>query len=211
MLANAGEAVLREAYEELGIEIIVDAVPADIGLDMSVRGESDGEVYRPSGLDERFGGLIRVPTALAATATVAVFPADGSVSVVGLDDLSGYRVVRVAGMVPSEVTTEGLANVQLVDSCNDVLRALIDGQADVGVVSWVDILVAINEQGLEDDVQVSSPLHMSYLYHYLHERHALLVPRIGAVLARMAATGKIAEIRASYEDDFLGAIMHSRR
>ena len=211
MLASAGEAVLREAYRELGIEITVDAVPADVGLDLSVRGESDGEVYQPFGLDDRFTSLIRVPTALAATATVAVFLADGGVTVTSLDDLGAYRVVRVAGMVHSETATEGLANVQLVGTCDEVLNALVSDRADVGIVSWIDIRVAISEHGLEDDLRVSAPLHMSYLYHYLHERHANLVPRVDAVLARMAATGKVAEIRAGFEDAYLGTILNSRR
>ena len=211
LLAAAGEAVLREAYRELGIEIVVEAVPPDVGLGMSVRGDSDGEVYRPFDLSERSTNLVRVPTALAATTTVAVFSAGSGISVATIDDLAAYRVVRIAGMVQSEHLTEGLTNVQRVGSYDEVLRALTEGEADVGVVSWVDIRVAISEHGWEDDFDVSAPLGMSYLHHYLHERHAYLVPRIDAVLARMAATGMIAEIRASFEDDYFAAILHSRR
>jgi hypothetical protein len=57
-------------------------------------------------------------------------------------------------------------------------------------------LVAVRKLNLQARIHpLSPPLERIHIYHYLHERHRDLVPKVGKVIAQMEASGELAMLR----------------
>ena len=210
LFAEGSEVALRAAYHELGFQIFVEPMSADVALERSINGESDGEINRVHALGDRVTTLIRVPTPLAYLSTVAVYRRDSGIDISEIADLVPYRVVRVGGIVHAEIATQGVDNVQVVVDRDALLALVASGEADVGVESLTGIRVALNRLGMEGALEVSDALSTTDMHHYLHARHADLVPRLDAILARMAQDGILERIQRLFAEEYLRET-HNRR
>ena len=65
----------------------------------------------------------------------------------------------------------------------------------------VNGLGIIGQLGLEGIHALEPPLVRIDLYHYLHQRHADLVPEIADTIRKMEASGRISEIRDQFFRD----------
>ena len=200
--AESSEVVLRAVYQELGLDIVVEMLPAQLALERSTRGLSDGEVHRASEFGDHADMLVRVPTPLGYLRTVAVYRRDGGVSIGDLADLGGHRIARVAGMVHAANTTVGLDDVMVVPDLDAMMAAVASGEADVGVGSMTAIRVALTRLGLEGTMGVSAPLSTTTLHHYVNVRHSDLVPQVDAILARMTDDGILGRVQCLFEEEY---------
>ena len=202
-IAEGSEAVLRTAYLELGIDITVEPMPAQVALQRSLAGESDGEVHRVYALGEQTSVLIRVPTPIGNIVTVAVLAPGSGITIAEPEELANYRVGRVDGVLHAQMLAEGLENVQVFGDQAAMLDAVASGQIDVGLEDIVSMRLINAERSTEETFAISEPLQLIPFYHYLNERHADLVPRIDAVLSRMADDGALFAIRDVFEQEYL--------
>ena len=202
-IAEGSEAVLRTAYLELGIDITVEPMPAQVALQRSLAGESDGEVHRVYALGEQTSVLIRVPTPIGSIATVAVLAPGSDITISAPEELAHYRVGRVDGVLHAQMLAEGLENVQVFGDQADMLDAVASGRIDVGLEDTISMRLTNAERSAEEPFAISEPLQLIPFYHYLNERHADLVPRIDAILSRMADDGVLFAIRDVFEQEYL--------
>ena len=123
MIAEGSEAVLRTAYLELGVNLLVEPMQGQVALERSLAGESDGEVHRIYALGEQQTSLIRVPTSIGNIATVAVSAPGSDVSISDIDDLAQYRIGRIDGILHSAMVAEHLEGVQIFPDQTALLNA----------------------------------------------------------------------------------------
>jgi polar amino acid transport system substrate-binding protein len=64
----------------------------------------------------------------------------------------------------------------------------------VGLAEFFDILPTLGKVGMGNVRVLCEPMASNPMYHYLHKRHADLVPRIDAVLRDMVAEGRLKAI-----------------
>ncbi len=190
---DASLAVLREAYAELGISVAVERHPGDIALERSISGQLDGEVHRIDGPSERHPALVQVPIPINKF-QVAVFSLDRFFVPDTWRDLRGRKVGIVRGILASEQVVREL-DVERVEDDDALFRALMEGRVDVVVAPVVVARIWAREKLGSEGLVLNQVFDAFLLYHYLHKRHAELVPRLSPILKKMLVDGRSYELR----------------
>lgn len=187
------QAVLKEAYKQLGISLTVTELPAERALVESNAGRSDGEVNRIEGLDAHYPNLMRVPVSVGR-AEVVVFSKTAKFQVNGWDSLKPYAIGIRIGMKFVEQGSAGM-NVRKTSTAESGFQDLDRGVVDVTLQLRDDGLTILHGMKLQGITMLEPPLASIRLYHYLHKKHRALVPKITEVLRKMEAKGQIEAIR----------------
>jgi hypothetical protein len=199
-LADTG--VVREAYARLGIEVRLEGFLAAEALAAANAGQVDAELQRIGGAQRRFPNLIQVPIPVnELQATVLSGSYDFPVR--GWHSLRPYRVGIVKGILFSERGTAGM-DVRVAPDYPQLLGWLADKTVDVAVVPRLDALEALRVSRLAGIQELDGVLETMFLYHYVHERHGDLVPRLQAVLKQMLLDGTTRRLRDAAHARVLG-------
>ena len=204
------KSVLKEAYGRIGIEIEARGFPGARSLSMANRGAIDGELYRGTVNKDEFPNLIRIPVPILHT-EIVVFTKDVEFEVTGWDSLQPYKIGFIVGLKGIEVWTEGM-QVEPVRTPKQLFMKLATGRNDVVVLpkeqgmealeSLIDLAPeGVNPQALQEITLLQPPIQRDNLYHYLHSKHAALVPKITAVLQEMEEEGLIQRIKEELETE----------
>jgi ABC-type amino acid transport substrate-binding protein len=92
--------------------------------------------------------------------------------------------------------------LELAPNLEALFRKLALGRTDVVVESRFNGCL-VKQLGLQKAVLLQPSLEVLPAYHFLHSRHAALVPRITAVLRKMESDGSIKKIQATALREYL--------
>ena len=96
--------------------------------------------------------------------------------------------------------------VEPVTTMENLMQSLDAGRFEVAVNDRFSGLLVIRRLGLEGKVQpLEPPLEHIPLYHFLHERHRDLVPKVGQMIRSMQASGELDRVRQHVMDGMLAA------
>lgn len=191
-----GSEILKVAYARLGIELQFVAVPALRSLLESSEGRLDGEVQRILNVETRY------PTLLAVRPSInyiepAAFVKKLDFKVQGWPSIAAYQIGIVRGVGSSEAGTQGMSRVTAVPSMEALMRMVAAERVDVAVNDRLSGMLILQQVGLQGEVHpLDPPLQHIPLYHFLHVRHAELLPRIEETLRGMVASGELEQIRS---------------
>ncbi len=192
-VAQVSVKVLGEAYHRIGIQIQTISLPAERALLSSNNGDVDGEVNRIKGIENTYSNLLMVPVPVNVLEGV-VFTENVAVPVTGWNSLKPYKIGIRRGTKFAEQGTKGM-NVEPVTTNRQLFLKLVMGRNDVIVTSHVEGLEQIKQLQLKTIIVLEPPLVIVNLYHYLHKKHAALIPDITKALIKMEAEGRIKAIR----------------
>ncbi|MEF2231334.1 MAG: transporter substrate-binding domain-containing protein [Pseudodesulfovibrio sp.] len=195
--------ILEEAYARIGYVAVFAEVPAERSLVMSNDGAVDGEAGRVPVIEPRCPNLIRVPTPIYTNRTVVFTRQDGISPDASWEDLTPYRVGVLLGYRYIEKRTALMHRV-VATSYAHLFNLLLQGRVDLAVVEYFDVLPALRSLDLKTVRMLQPPLAFNPMHHYLHRRHADLVPRIDKVLRDMAAEGRMLAIQREMEAELGG-------
>ncbi|WP_157738822.1 ABC transporter substrate-binding protein [Labrenzia sp. VG12] len=199
-----GAALLKAAYSRLDIEVDIYSTSGKRGLMQSSTGAIDGEVVRFKLVGDMHPTLLRVDVPLIEFAvTVFVNQADGASGTIM--DLATRRVGHLAGAVKLKQLTLNFDDVWQAASNEELFGMLAAGHLEAVVSASIAGRIATRQLGLKGIEELDPPLERANLYHFLHEKHAHLVPKITQVLRHMRETGELqalidAEITAMMEN-----------
>lgn len=191
--------ILQEAYASMGIEIEVVRYPGLRSLMSANQGIVDGELSRVRAFQRDYPNLILVPVPVNQLAGTAFTKIEG-LKLSGWESLRGYSIGITRGMKFAERGTAGMPIVQ-ANSHKQLFQLLDKGRIEVAINPLVNGLGIIGQLGLEGIHALEPPLVQIDLYHYLHQRHADLVPEIADTIRKMEASGRISEIRDQFFRD----------
>ncbi len=180
--AKMATPLLRRAYRKLGHSISIEQMPSLRGLAAANKGHSDGEFIRIAGLSQRFQNLIQVPVAILHLDTVIVTASDSNLAIKDWSDLAAVRFGSMRGMQLAFVRTHGLKHV-LVDDEAGLLEMVVRGRLDAAVFHMST--VQKYPEALKKLRIIQPPLENTALYHYVHQRHREIVPKLVTVLNDM--------------------------
>ncbi|MCP3465599.1 MULTISPECIES: ABC transporter substrate-binding protein [unclassified Bradyrhizobium] len=190
-----GGEMLRVVYAQLNIKLEFEDVPGKRALALSSAGELDGEIQRIGTLSKDYPTLVRVTPAInyiqpSAFATKLRF------DVAGWDSIKDYSIGIVRGVGSSENGTRGMSRVTATTNLESLIQMLDADRFDLMVTDLFSGLVAVRKLNLQARIYpLSPPLERIDIYHYLHERHRDLVPKVGKVIEEMTASGELARLR----------------
>lgn len=201
-----GGEMLRTVYAKLGIKLEFEDVPGKRALALSSAGEVDGEIQRIGTLSRDYPTLIQVAPAINYIEP-AVFSTKLHFDVAGWNSIRNYSIGIVRGVGSSEAGTRGMDRVTATTSLENMIQMLDADRFDVMVTDLFSGQVAVRKLNLQARVYpLSPPLERISIYHYLHERHRDLVPKVGKVIEQMEASGELAQLRADLIKQILSGL-----
>jgi ABC-type amino acid transport substrate-binding protein len=190
--------VLKEAYGTLGIDVTVEDYPAQRALQLADTGAVDGEAGRLTAIEPMVRSLLRVPVPVAwlsvhAFTLGAPFPVDGYAS------LKGHTIGLLRGYKRAETMVAGMRHT-LAISPGQLFTMLANGRVDVVILAEMAGREGMRDAGVTGVHMLEPPLEEAPLYHYLHQRHADLVPRVTRALEEMTRSGRLKAIARAHFD-----------
>jgi polar amino acid transport system substrate-binding protein len=190
-----GGEMLRVVYARLNIKLEFENVPGKRALLLSSSGELDGEIQRIGTLSRDYPTLVKVTPAINYIEP-SVFTTKFHFDVAGWDSIRDYSIGIVRGVGSSENGTRGMSHVTATTSLETLIQMLDADRFDLIVTDLFSGLVAVRKLNLQARIHpLSPPLERIDIYHYLHERHRDLVPKVGKVIEEMTASGELARLR----------------
>lgn len=181
--------VLALAYQELGVEVQYTKLPVRRGY--ALADEIDG-VGLGVTLDIALTQVrIEVPVSYEEA---AVYATRTDIVPNGYASLQPYVIGHIAGIGYLETRLQGM-RTDTATNVESLFRKLEMGRTDVVVDSRFNSCL-IKTLGLRKVQLLHPSLETAPGFHFLHMRHAALVPRVTAVLRRMAADGTIKKVQA---------------
>lgn len=180
---SIAEQVMGEAYRRLGLGLEVHQLPGERSLLSANDGKMDGELYRKVGMEKIYPHLMIVPVPLL-TYEVVVFTRGTTFVVNGWESLRPFTIGFVRGIKIVEQNTQGM-KIEPVVTMQQAFQKMQLGRTDVVVANRASGLAVIKTLQLEGISILSPPLASFPVYHYLHQKHASLAPRLTTVLQKM--------------------------
>jgi polar amino acid transport system substrate-binding protein len=180
---SVAERVLTEAYRRLGLRLQVHKLPGERALRSANNGDVDGELYRKLGMERDYPNLLIVPVPLL-TYEIVIFTLGTSFPVHGWESLRPYTVGFVKSIKIVEQNTQGM-RVEVASTLRQAFVKMSLGRSDVVVANRASGMAVLQELNLPDAKVLTPPLATFPVFHYLHKKHAALVPRLTSVLQQM--------------------------
>lgn len=190
-----------EAFRQLGLPLEIRIFPAARAAAEAAAGNVDGEMARSFEYQDTQPKLIRVPEALFLASTIAYAKRPDIELAPGWQSLrdTAYRVEYRFGYPIIErrlkevVPEERLSGVRNADTG---LHKLLLGRSDI----YVDVEDVVEQQLTKPEFRDQglrrvATLQRGPIHGYLHQRHALLVPRLAAIIKKMRDSGQIERYR----------------
>lgn len=191
-----GGEILKAVYGRLNIRVELVDLPAKRALLDSSAGLLDGEVHRNINVRSQYPTLIMLQPAINYIEP-SVFAKQLRFEVKGWDSIKDYNIGIVRGVGTSEDGTRGMPHVLAVTTLDQLMLALAAGRIDVAVSDAFSGLAVVGKLGLRDQVTMLKPrLQRNDIYHFLHEKHRDLVPRLEQVLREMEKSGELESLRS---------------
>jgi polar amino acid transport system substrate-binding protein len=189
-----GAEILKVVYAKLGMPIEIVAVSGKRALIESSEGRLDGEVHRIVEIDSIYPSLLKIPTAINHI-EATVFSKNIDYLPVGCASLEGKLIGIVRGVIYAELCTEGLNKMAIFPDSVSLMKSLDKNIVDYVVTARFNGLVQLKKLGINSIIALKPALSKKPLFHYLHKKHADLIPKVNSVIIAMAKSGELNLIR----------------
>ncbi|CTQ51597.1 hypothetical protein LP7551_00109 [Roseibium album] len=197
-LIPLAEQIISRAYAELGISIeTVKANPRRALLD-AAGGKTDGDLVRVHKVGSLHESLIRVEVPVIV-ARIYAFSNKPELRGRPFGELKHLRIGHVAGAKFAQDLAVDFLDVWTADSAEQLFEMLQRDRLDLVIVGERTGPRIIRERKLSGIIRLQPALREIPFYHYLHEKHADLAPKVEEVLRRnfIEKQNKIPNIEAA--------------
>ncbi len=188
--------IVKEAYQRLHINIDVIYLPASRSLSATNNGKIDGDIARIIGMEKKYPNLLMINVPI----THVVLYACSKNKVFKIKDwksLKPYRIAYVRGAKIIENNLHGF-QTEAVTTIEQAFLMLEHNRVDILVTDEREI---VKELPKYPNIKVlTSALYSFPVYHYLHKKHAALVPKLEVVLQQMNADKSIEKIKRAINE-----------
>ncbi|MGE4422051.1 MAG: transporter substrate-binding domain-containing protein [Pseudodesulfovibrio sp.] len=189
--------VLKAAYARLDVDVDAERLPAARSMEQADSGVVDGEIIRIKAIEGECPNLVRVDVPINHVVGI-ILTCGRTIDPVTLDKARELRLgVRIGNRYAEKLTGDFPRVLRLPD-IDQLLKLLLARRLDAVLVDRYWAETRLGEPGMECLRINEPPVAVLPLYHYLHRRHADLVPAITAELEDMRADGEIQRILAAY-------------
>ena len=191
-----GVEVLKVAFKRMDIPVAFKFYPGARALEMSSSGKVDGEVHRIWEIGEKYPTLRRVPTPINFIETVGFVKRDNNIDIEKCEDLRPHRVAIVRGIKHTEMCSEGVEELSVLNDGESMMKFLEKGRTDIALDAGLNGLIQLKKSGLESAIKpLPQALGKSLLYAYVHEKHIALFPKLDGEFQKMVESGEMSSIR----------------
>lgn len=200
-----GEEVITEAYRRIGESIELVYLHGSSAMQTVNEGRVDGELFRISGMENRYPNLIRVPVRVVNIEFV-VFSTEPALKIRAWDDLLPYSYAYVRGIRALETRVPPSAKVSYVKNSAQAMHMLAEDRIELVLNARLNGLKTISEQGLSGIYAVKPALLTLDLFHYLHVDNQHLVAPLTAAMRNMENEGFMQHARDKMIENILSTV-----
>jgi len=192
------EVITREAYRRIGIQVVIKKYPGERALRLANAGKVDGEVQRINGISANYHNLVQVYPAINYIEGAA-FSKTKDFKIAGWNSLKPYRLGYIRGIKFAERNTKEMDSTAVGDYPG-LFQMINDKRLDVIISPRLNGLFQMKQLGITGVLNLQPAIMRFDLFHYLHQKHVKLVPKISAVFQAMQKAGELAKLRAHVVD-----------
>lgn len=196
---DVAEAILLQAMRNLHVTVEVDAVPPARANMLNLTGAVVGEVARIESYGEKNPSLIRVEPGHYYLTSVAFARKDHGIKLAGAADLAQFKVAHIRGVQHSTDLVKDLPYMRESNNSESLFSLLEAERVDVVITTGVDGRMMLQQMQMTDDVEAVAELARRDLFVYLNPQSRQWQKPISEELARMSASGQMANIIAAQE------------
>lgn len=188
--------ILDEAYQSIDIPIKVTPFPGKKSLISAHMGLVDGEVSRVDDQGQGSPNMLMIPEAINYYET-AVFTKQVDVVVSDWQSLEPYRIGVTLGARTAQQHTKSFQRI-MSPTYPQLFIMLDQNQVELVVSPLINGLAVVQQMQLRELRPLDNALGKVELFHYLHKKHADLIPLITEAIRRMKRTGEIDHLRQRF-------------
>lgn len=185
---------VREAYRRIGLSAVFKARPCRRSLIEANAGVYDAEVARVPGTNKDYLNLLQIRFPTISIEGVVITQSIKK-KIKNWKDLAGLQVGIIRGEIYAEKGTAGY-KVHVASSYNQLLKMLLRGRIDVGIVirrDWELVMKSASFIGQDIHV-IGQPVFSASLHHLVHEKNKTLMKKLNKVFQDMWENGAANDI-----------------
>jgi polar amino acid transport system substrate-binding protein len=188
---------LAEAYRRIGLAVTLRSFPPARSVEMANRGEVDAEASRVPDAMSDLSDLVAVPEPLSHSRTYA-FTTGAAFPIDGWESLRGHHLCVMVGDLITMKRTRDMPREISHDAAAQ-FHMLSTGRCDVAISDGAAWLV-IERQHLGRFRMLEPAVQSFAVYHYVHRRHADLVPALTSAFRQLNEEGFSRALEAPYDE-----------
>ena len=176
--------LMNKAYQQLGYQMILIVMPLERSAHESNKGQIlDAELSRTAQAAEMLPNMLRVEVPIGHI-RITVFSRNPAIKVNHWQDLSAFRVDVLRGIYLAKVNMQEQEYTE-VNSISQAIQRLLSGRTDVVVALGDETEWQLKQLENHGIYAITPDLAKTEIFHYVHERHAALVPQLEAALRQL--------------------------
>ncbi|GAA6129786.1 transporter substrate-binding domain-containing protein [Halopseudomonas sabulinigri] len=201
--------LIVEIYQRAGISVVPTAVPPLRETRMLEEGALDGIVGKFENFELAHPEVVRIPVPLE-TIQIAAFVTDQTPDLPSLLQRDNLRLGALRG-IDYQLQLSGLRQWVFVNEPGQLMHMLVRGRVDAAISVDISGLRLARELPQAPIRMLEPELRELRVYHYLHRKHADLVPKITAVMQAMYDQGYLQALHAQFRRGTDAAVTSSPR
>lgn len=172
-----------KAYQQLGYQMKLVVMPLERSAYESNKGKLlDAELSRTAEAAELLPNMLRVKVAIG-TVRITAYSRNSAIKLNNWQDLSRWRVDVLRGIYLAKMNMQGQSYTE-VNNIPQAIQRLVANRTDIALVlgDEMDLLLQQKNHGI---YAIQPDLAKVPIFHYVHERHAALVPLLEEALRQL--------------------------
>ncbi len=182
------DSVATQAFDRLGINLIIQNIPAKRALVNANRGISDGDLARIEGVEKSYPNLIRVPE-IIWIAEINAFSKDPSITLQHWRDLKHFSLAYIRGWVVFDNNVPKTAMINKVLLPEALFKVVERERVQLALYEKKMGLSVIKQLAIRNVYPVNDSLLNTPIYIYLHKKHRKIVPLLTKAIKAMKQDG----------------------
>lgn len=178
--------LMDKAYQQLGFQMKLVVMPLERSAYESNKGSMlDAELSRTAEAAAILPNMIRVKVPIGYI-RITAFTRAPAIQVNNWQSLGVWRVDVLRGIYLAKINMQGQQYTE-VNTISQATQRLLSGRADIAVLLGDETEWLLKQQANHGIHAISPDLAKTEIFHYVHERHAALVPKLEAALRQLTA------------------------
>lgn len=177
---------MDKAYQQLGFQMKLVVMPLERSAYESNKGSMlDAELSRTAEAAAILPNMLRVKVPIGYI-RITAFTRDPAIQVNNWQSLGVWRVDVLRGIYLAKINMQSQQYTE-VNTISQATQRLLSGRADIAVLLGDETEWLLKQQANHGIYAISPDLAKTEIFHYVHERHAALVPKLEAALRQLTA------------------------
>lgn len=176
--------LMQKAYQQLGYQMKLVVMPLERSAYESNKGLMlDAELSRTAEAAAMLPNMIRVKVPIGYI-RITAFSRDPSMQIKNWQSLGIWQVDVLRGIYLAKINMQGQKYTE-VNTIPQAIKRLSSGRADIAVLLGDETEWLLKQQPYQGIYAIAPDLAKTQIFHYVHERHAALVPKLEAALRQL--------------------------